>query len=85
MQIKFAKVLPLAAAVALVAACGKNEESPQTKLLHLQQRRLRRRLPAARPSSRLVTRLRSRAVLLTLAKTTKTVHVWPLKKPTRKA
>ena len=26
MQIKFAKVLPLAAAVALVAACGKNEE-----------------------------------------------------------
>lgn len=28
MQIKFAKVLPLAAAVALVAACGKNEEKP---------------------------------------------------------
>lgn len=28
MQIKFAKVLSLAAAVALVAACGKNEEKP---------------------------------------------------------
>jgi len=28
MQIQLAKVLPLAAAVALVAACGKNEEKP---------------------------------------------------------
>ncbi len=28
MQISFAKILPIAAAVALVAACGKKEEKP---------------------------------------------------------